>query len=168
MSWQDEAAIKSRMYLYGFAVDSLRWDLFNEIFVQDDLYVRHGDRDPWTDLAKFKEDFATYHKVFTATQHSMTNMICQIDGDRASTVTYGNWRLVRLGAEGGDTWLGQGWYEDQLVRTAQGWRIRRRQSRQVWREGNDNLGSNTGVKWVHRVASLQDSELGQAIVPQKG
>ena len=168
MSYEDEAAIRSRMYLYGFAVDSLRWELFDQVFHAQDLYVRHGDRDPWTDLESLKRDFDTYHKVLTSTQHSITNVICEIDGDRAKSISYGNWRLVRLGAEGGDTWMGQGWYEDELVRTSAGWRIQRRQSRQVWREGNDNVASNTGVKWVHRTSSLQDSEIGRAITPGRG
>ncbi len=168
MSYEDEIAIKSRMDLYGFAVDSLRWDLFDRKFYAEDLYVRHGDRDPWTNIDEFKSDFDIYHKVFTSTQHSMTNMICEINGDTANAITYGAWRLVRLGAEGGDSWMGQGWYEDELVRTAAGWRIKRRQSRQVWREGNDGLGSNTGVKWVHRTSSLQHSEKGLIITPQSG
>jgi len=165
MSQDDEAAIKSRMYLYGFAVDSLRWELFDQIFAAKDLYVRHGERDPWTDLEKFKNDFATYHRVFDSTQHAMTNMICEIKGDRASTITYANWRLVRFGAEGGDTWKGEGWYEDELIRTPQGWRIQRRQSRQVWREGNDAIGSSTGVKFSHKTSSLQNSEKALALKP---
>ena len=74
MSFDEEAAIKSQMYLYGFAVDSLRWDLFDQIFVEKDLFVRHGDREPWTDLNTFKQDFANFHRVFDSTQHSISNI----------------------------------------------------------------------------------------------
>ncbi|AEG50833.1 hypothetical protein Sphch_3222 [Sphingobium chlorophenolicum L-1] len=163
MSYEDKATIRSCVELYGYAVDSLRWDLFDRIFVRDGLYVRHGDREPWSDYDKFVDDFAAYHKIFTSTQHSMTNMICEVDGDAAKAITYGNWRLVRLGAEGGDTWMGQGWYEDAFVRTEAGWRIQRRQSRQVWREGNDNIGVTTGVEWKHATSSLQNSDFSKSM-----
>jgi hypothetical protein len=168
MSLEDVEAIRSRLILYGFAVDSLRWDLFDEIFASENLHVRHGDREPWTDLATFKRDFEVYHRVFDTTRHSMTNMLIDVKGDTASSITYGQWRLVRAGAEGGGCWYGEGWYEDEHVRTAKGWRLRKRQSRQVWREGNDSIGSNTGVKFAHKTSSLQNSEAALGLSPWLG
>jgi hypothetical protein len=72
------------------------------------------------------------------------------------------------GAEGGGCWYGEGWYEDEHVRTAKGWRLRKRQSRQVWREGNDSIGSNTGVKFAHKTSSLQNSEAALGLSPWLG
>lgn len=158
MSLEDRESIRSRLMLYGFAVDSLRWDLFDDIFDSDGLHVRHGNREPWTDLTKFKQDFETFHRVFDSTRHSMTNIIIELNGDTARSVTYGQYRLVRFGAEGGDYWYGEGWYEDEHVRTAAGWRLRKRQSRQVYREGNDAIGSTTGVRFLFDTSSLQHSE----------
>jgi len=168
MSIQDLEAIRSRLILYGFAVDSLRWDLFDEIFAAEDLHVRHGEGVPWTDLATFKKDFADYHAIFDSTRHSMSNFLIELDGDEAKSITYGQWRLVRFGAEGGDYWYGEGWYEDQHVRTPEGWRLRRRQSRQVWREGNNAIGSTTGVRFTHKTSSLQNSEPALALRPVLG
>ena len=58
--------------------------------------------------------------------HVMTNMVCTVDGDRAMAVTYGPWLLVRHAAPGGSEWSGGGWYDDELARTDDGWRISRR------------------------------------------
>ncbi|ARR54714.1 hypothetical protein HY78_15370 [Rhizorhabdus wittichii DC-6] len=168
MSLEDREAIRSRLILYGFAVDSLRWDLFDEIFAAEGLHVRHGEREPWTDLATFKRDFEIYHRIFDSTRHSMTNFLIEVDGDTARSITYGQYRLVRFGAEGGDHWYGEGWYEDEHVRTPAGWRLRRRQSRQVYREGNDAIGSTTGVRFLHKTSSLQHSEHALSLRPALG
>ena len=46
------------------------------------------------------------------------------------------WLLVRNNAEGGPTRTGTGYYDDELVRTDQGWRIRRRVCRLLSWNGN--------------------------------
>ena len=168
MSLDDREDIRSRLILYGFAVDSLRWDLFDEIFASEGLHVRHGEREPWTDLAMFKNDFEIFHRIFDSTRHSMSNFIIELNGDNARSITYGEYRLVRSGAEGGDYWYGEGWYEDEHVRTSKGWRLRKRQSRQVYREGNDAIGSNTGVRFLHKTSSLQHSPHARSLQPLKG
>lgn len=135
MSDHDTSAIVNVINLYGLAMDTQRWDLFDRIFARD-VDVDFGPSSSWKDLAAFKSDFATYHAPFDSTQHVMTNHVVDVSGDSAHAFTYGLWRLIRRGMEGGDFWEGTGWYDDTLVRTAEGWRIKHRVCRLVWWGGN--------------------------------
>ena len=128
--------IRGRLELYGFCVDAQRWDLFDEIFARTDLWVRHADNNPYTSYDDYVSGFDQVHRGFDITRHSMSNFIIEVAGDRAKSITYGQWRLVRSGCPGGDCWSSEGWYEDQWMRTTEGWRIARRQSWELWGEGN--------------------------------
>ena len=131
----EHSSIKAVMDLYGFAVDTQNWQLFDQVFTKD-VDADWGGTAVWHDIESFKRDFATYHDIFDFTHHVMTNLICDVQGDHAKAVTYGHWLLVRNGTPGGDVWRGQGWYNDELVRTKQGWRISRRRSGLIISEGN--------------------------------
>src|SRR5581483_2694029 len=61
-----------------------------------------------------------------ASQHLITNEVVELDGDRGRARCYFQAQHVYRGAEGGDHYLVGGTYEDELVRTPEGWRIRRR------------------------------------------
>ena len=157
MAQAEHGAIKAVMDLYGFAVDTQQWDLFDQVFTSD-VDADWGGSAVWNDLQKFKHDFGVYHDVFDGTHHVMTNMVVDVRGDKANAVTYGHWLLIRHGAEGGDTWSGDGWYNDELVRTAKGWRISRRRSGIIRWEGNLNVMSQ-GVEFSMDVSSLRAAGL---------
>lgn len=135
MADQDATAIIHVINLYALAMDTQRWDLFDRIFTHD-IEADFSESAHWTDLAAFKSDFAAYHAPFDSTQHIMMNHLVNAAGDRAQAFTYGSWRLIRKGVEGGDFWEGTGWYDDGLIRTAEGWRINTRVCRVVWWGGN--------------------------------
>jgi hypothetical protein len=69
----------------------------------------------------------------------MTNHLVNVAGDVAQAFTYGSWRLVRTGLDGGEMWEGTGWYDDKLVRTGDGWRIRHRICRITRWSGNPRV-----------------------------
>ena len=124
--------------LYGLAVDTQRWDLFDQVFTEH-VDADFGPGVHWTDLARFKADFAAFHDPFDATQHVMTNHNVRVQGEVAHALTYGAWRLVRKAAVGGPLWDGTGWYDDELVLGHAGWRIRKRVCRVVWWTGNPRV-----------------------------
>jgi SnoaL-like domain len=146
MSDRDVLSIMNTINLYGLAVDTQRWELFDRIF-SDDVDADFGTSH-WRDLASFKRDFAAFHDPFSSTQHTMMNHLVDVDGDVAQAFTYGSWRLIRKGIEGRDFWEGTGWYDDQLLRSKDGWLIKRRTCRIVWWDGNP-LAQETipGVKF---------------------
>lgn len=134
----DREEIVQLINLYGFAMDTQRWDLFDRIFTED-VDADYGATSHWTDRAQFKRDFGGFHEVFDATQHVMTNHLVTVEGDTAAVHTYGSWRLIRHAAGDPPVWDGTGYYDDQLVRTAEGWRIAKRVCRVVYWNGNPRV-----------------------------
>jgi hypothetical protein len=147
MPQDDVGSIIQLINLYAFAVDTQRWDLFDRIFTPD-VDADFSATAHWRDLASFKADFAAFHAPFDSTQHVMANHLVTVDGDRAHAFVHGSWRLIRRAAEGAPLWDGTGWYDDDLVRTADGWRIARRTCRVVWWTGNPAVNETiAGVKF---------------------
>ncbi len=122
----DKAAIIEILNLYGFALDARAWDLFDLVFAEDVVAEFGPAGAAWKGLSEFKRSFAEFHATLDSHQHTMMGQLVHLDGDRANAFSYGNWLLVRDAAEGGPTWLGTGWYDDELVRTSAGWRIQHR------------------------------------------
>jgi 3-phenylpropionate/cinnamic acid dioxygenase small subunit len=122
----DKAAIIEVLNLYAFALDARQWDLFDRVFA-DDVIAEFGPAGAaWTGLANFKRSFAEFHERLDSHQHTMMGQLVHVEGDKAHAFSYGNWLLIRNAAEGGSSWMGTGWYDDELVRTDRGWRIQRR------------------------------------------
>jgi hypothetical protein len=143
----DTLAIINLLNLYGFAVDTQSWQLFDRIFTSD-VDADFSDKAHWRDLASFKSDFAVFHDPFDNTQHVMSNHLVNLAGDKAHSFTYGSWRLVRKAAEGAALWDGTGWYDDVWQRTATGWRISKRTCRVVHWTGNPFVNETIpGVKF---------------------
>jgi hypothetical protein len=162
MSLEDKQAIIDIVNLYGLAVDTQRWDLFDRIFTAD-VDADYGPTSHWTDRAQFKSDFGAFHDPFDSTQHCMSTHIVHVDGDRAHSFCNGSWRLVRKAVDGAPLWDGTGWYDDTLVRTADGWRIKARTCRITWWTG-DPLVQETipGVKFELKTTVLRrEAEAGR-------
>jgi hypothetical protein len=137
--YEDKAEIIELINLYAFAIDSHSWDLFDRIFT-DDVRADYGaDGAVWSTRSDLVSAFDAIHKVLDRHQHTMMGHLVHVDGDKAYAFTYGNWLLIKYGTEGGPTWLGTGWYDDELVRTDRGWRIKHRISRIISYSGNPNV-----------------------------
>jgi hypothetical protein len=149
------SSIVNLINLYGVAMDTQRWDLFDRIFTVD-VDADFGVPSHWRDLATFKKDFAAFHGPLDSTQHSMSNHVVNITGDTAHAFTYGSWRLIRRGLEGGDLWEGTGWYDDDLVRLTGQWRIKRRTCRVVYWNGNPLVHETApGIRFSMRSSVLR-------------
>ena len=77
---------------------------------------------------------------FSATQHFVTNFAVRVNGDESSSISYvmahhvfrADGRLLVIGGE----------QEDQLLRTAGGWRIHRRRFTHLWSSGESQGRKN--------------------------
>ncbi|WP_405010081.1 nuclear transport factor 2 family protein [Kitasatospora sp. NBC_01539] len=136
MSDLDKAAVIEVLNLYGLALDAHRWDLFDRVFTEDVTAEFGPAGAAWKGLAEFKRSFAEFHEGLDSHQHTMMGHVVHVDGDRANAFSYGNWLLVRDSADGGPSWQGTGWYDDELVRTDGGWRIQHRVCRLMSWTGN--------------------------------
>jgi len=74
-----------------------------------------------------------------SSHHMITNHEITIEGDTAHTHCYLHAQHTKAGTEGGDNFVIAGSYVDELVRTPQGWRIRQRELRMIWQEGNSRV-----------------------------
>jgi hypothetical protein len=133
-----QEAIVAVVNLYSVALDSHSWDLFDEIFTQDVESDYPGEHLHWYDLASFKRDFARMHESTAGHQHLLGYPQVVIDGDRAFSLTYGRFNVFRTSpaVKVQDMSEGGAWYDDELIRTPAGWRIRHRVARNFWRIGS--------------------------------
>ncbi len=166
----DKAAIIEVLNLYAFALDTRRWDLFDRVF-SEDVVAEFGPAGAgWKGLQEFKRSFAEFHDTLDSHQHTIMGHLVEVDGDRAHAFSYGNWLLIRHAAEGGSSWLGTGWYDDELVRTDAGWRIQHRVCRlQSWSgnplvpEPNGEHDPDMNLKVLHEFAEAGDIAFLKAI-----
>lgn len=138
MSSEDGFNIINLVNLYPVAVDSLSFDLFDQIFAED-AHVDFGGPAQWNDLVSLKRDFLTIHEPFRATQHKTGNHRVTVNGDVANCLAYVHACFVRDAGEGEDTFEVRGWCDDTLKRTADGWRITRRIVRNMCAKGNEKV-----------------------------
>jgi hypothetical protein len=131
-----EESVATVLSLYSLALDSHSWDLFDEIFAPD-VEIRYPGELHWQGLASFKRDFAKMHEAAAGHQHLLGAPHILIDGDRAFALTYGRFNFFRVTRAVGPSDLSEGgaWYDDELSRSSDGWRVRKRVVGNFWWRG---------------------------------
>ncbi len=79
-------------------------------------------------LADYLEVVRAAFAPYAATHHAITGHVIHVDGDRATIhahVRAEHWVRDDLVADGARRWLVVGFYDDEAVRTADGWRLDR-------------------------------------------
>jgi hypothetical protein len=131
----DRLAIIELTHRYCWALDSKNWDLLDQVFLPD----ARGDLRsavPIEGRDAIRARISRSIEPLDATQHTVSNHMIDIDGDSATSRCYLHSQHVRHAAEGGVLFVIAGRYEDQLVRTPEGWRIAFRRLVEVWQDGN--------------------------------
>lgn len=136
MSQDDLSQIINVVNLYAVALDSHRYDLFEHVFTPD-VRIDFGGGAAWTGRDQLVQGFKAIHAVFSATQHITSGHASVIEGDTARCLSYVHARFLRDIPDG--LFDSTGWYDDQLVRTGDGWRIKDRVSRMVSATGNHRV-----------------------------
>jgi 3-phenylpropionate/cinnamic acid dioxygenase small subunit len=135
----DRLAIVDLLHRYATGLDSRDWDLLASVFTEDGVadYGALGgvNRGPAAIVALCRGAL----QGLDASQHIIANEVIAIDGDEARARCYFQAQHVYAGAAGGDTYLVGGTYEDEVVRTAEGWRIRHRTLVPTWTDGNPGV-----------------------------
>lgn len=135
----DKSEITELLNLYAFALDAHQFDLFDLAFTEDVIADFGPAGASWIGLADWKRSFAEFHQTLDNHQHTMMGHLIHVEGDKAFAFSWGNWLLVRESAKGGPSWLGTGWYDDEVVRTPLGWRISKRVCRLAAWTGNPGV-----------------------------
>lgn len=96
-----------------------------------------------TPLAGYIEILRASFAPYTATHHAITGHVVDIDGDSATIhahVRAEHWLPDELAGGGPNRWLVVGFYDNEAVRTADGWRLNRVKLTSTYQE-NPHLSS---------------------------
>ena len=107
---------------YATAIDSRQYGLLSTVFTED-ADLDYGEVGKWTGAAEVTEFMDLAHAGAANTMHRMSNQVVDVNGDSATARTYVD--ALILGPDGSGV-NAIGFYDDELVRTADGWRISKR------------------------------------------
>jgi hypothetical protein len=124
LSMADEHEIARVIVRYATAVDSRDWPLLRRCFTEDFV----GDFGP-VGIWHGPDDVVKYMKAGSqdggASLHRVTNVVADGDGDDATARSYID-ALMLPGNPQAEGFHSIAYFDDELLRTAHGWRIRRR------------------------------------------
>ena len=141
----DRAAISDLVYAYANGLDRHDWQLYRSIFTDQiemdfrsvGMKVGFFHADDWV------RDAQNLFIGFKATQHTSTNHVHTIEGDRATCVSNMQAEhfvvLPDTKPEQIDSWTIGGYYVNELVRTANGWKIDKITLKVTWQRGNNQV-----------------------------
>ncbi len=138
----DRQAISDTVIRYATGIDMRDWEAYRSCFTDEvDIdFTSWGGGEPQTMRG---DDWAAGVRAglsgFSATQHISTNHVITLAGDDATCVSYMQAQHYLPNAEGDNTLTLGGYYTNTLVRTDDGWRIRRCQLTVTWTTGNKHI-----------------------------
>jgi 3-phenylpropionate/cinnamic acid dioxygenase small subunit len=124
----DRQDISDLLVRYATGIDRRDWPLFRTVFT-DDCELDYGEIGTWQGVDAVTDFMDTTHAMAGNTLHRLTNQAITLNGDTASARTYVD-AVIMFGdnQSGVNAW---GFYDDEIVRAADGWRIARRRFTQV-------------------------------------
>jgi 3-phenylpropionate/cinnamic acid dioxygenase small subunit len=118
---QDIAEVLVR---YSTGIDCRDWDAFRSCFTAD-CHADYGTNiGIWDSADAITEFMIESHAEMGHTMHRLSNIAISVDGDRATARTYVDALLMT--GDGVSGLNPTGFYDDELVRTDDGWRIAQR------------------------------------------
>ncbi|MGB9304489.1 MAG: nuclear transport factor 2 family protein [Mycobacterium sp.] len=120
---EDRQDISDLLVRYATGIDRRDWPLFRTVFT-DDCELDYGVIGSWKGVDAVTDFMEKTHELAGHTLHRLSNQVIEVDGDKALARTYVD-ALIMVGDEGAGV-NGVGFYDDEIVRTPDGWRIARR------------------------------------------
>ncbi|WP_433621990.1 nuclear transport factor 2 family protein [Nocardia sp. CA-120079] len=125
---EDQAQVSDVLIRYATGIDQRDWSLFRTCWTSD-VEADYGQIGTFSGIDALTDFMVASHDPMGPTHHRLSNFVIDVDGDRANVRSYVHAVLI---ATPGDpsSWIDAvGNYEDVFVRTADGWRIRKRVAR---------------------------------------
>jgi 3-phenylpropionate/cinnamic acid dioxygenase small subunit len=119
----DHHEIGELLIRYATGIDRRDWSLFRTVFTSD-CVLDYGEIGTWHGVDAVTEFMEQAHTMAGHTLHRITNVVVALDGDRATTRSYVDGLI--MAADGASGVNAAGFYDDEVVRTPQGWRVARR------------------------------------------
>ncbi len=125
---EDRQDISELLLRYATGIDRRDWPLFRTVFT-DDCELDYGEIGAWKGVDAATEFMEQAHALLGQTMHRLSNMSITVDGDQGVVRTYLDGLMMAPDNNIGVNAIG--FYDDEVVRTADGWRIARRRYSQV-------------------------------------
>lgn len=136
---EDRWQIQQLLASYCETADKHDWDAMDQVFTADTVGIYNGMEVVSLALLVSQGKKNMTRDTVARTQHNVTNFRIDVDGDKATCTT--NYYAVHYGAGQFKDQLYSMWgeYRDKLVRTANGWRIARRDYTTFFTEGDNRM-----------------------------
>lgn len=115
--------ISELLVRYATGIDRRDWALFRTVFTED-CELDYGEIGSWTGVDEVTEFMEKVHAMAGHTLHRLSNQAITVNGETAVARTYVDALIMADDNQSGVN--GIGFYDDDIVRTANGWRIARR------------------------------------------
>jgi ketosteroid isomerase-like protein len=121
----DKEQITEVLTRYATGIDSKDWALLRTCWTED-VEVDYGEVGQYSGADAITGLMETLHNAMGPTYHRLTNFVIAVDGDRATARSYVHAVLQAIPDDAASWVEALGHYDDELVRTPDGWRISRR------------------------------------------
>jgi 3-phenylpropionate/cinnamic acid dioxygenase small subunit len=122
---EDESQIAEVLIRYATGIDFKDWALFRTCWA-DEVDIDYGDLGKFTNADEFTTLMTQIHHGMGQTYHRISNLVIDVDGDRATARSYVHALLMAIPRDSASWVDALGHYDDELVRTPEGWRIGKR------------------------------------------
>jgi ketosteroid isomerase-like protein len=124
---EDRQDIADVLVRYATGIDRRDWPLFRTVWT-DDCELDYGEIGTFKGVDAITEFMDQAHAMAGHTMHRLTNQVIDVHGDTAESRTYVDALIMIDGNSGVNA---AGFYDDELVRGDDGWRVARRRFIQV-------------------------------------
>jgi hypothetical protein len=133
----DRMLIQDLLVEEAASIDERDWDRWERVYTPDALVDWSGNSgaqgDPKTVRAWAEPVLSVENFPYPQYQHYCTNFRIRVDGDRATSRHLQIIPISVPSPDGGRQIAFSGiWFDDELVRTPEGWRIRERHEQLTW------------------------------------
>jgi 3-phenylpropionate/cinnamic acid dioxygenase small subunit len=122
-AYRDRADITEVLLRYPTGIDRRDWATFRTAFTED-CVLDYGEIGSFSGVDAVTEFMDQSHAMAGHTMHRLSNIVITLDGDRAAARTYVDGLILAPDNASGVNAVGI--YDDDLIRTDDGWRIARR------------------------------------------
>jgi 3-phenylpropionate/cinnamic acid dioxygenase small subunit len=121
----DQQRIAEVLIRYATGIDFKDWALLRTCWTEE-VDVDYGEVGRYSGADAITGLMEQLHNAMGPTYHRLTNFTIAVDGDRATARSYVHAVLQAVPQDAASWVEALGHYDDELVRTSDGWRIARR------------------------------------------